>query len=356
MSVIRVEFLFEIGSASAPLRVRRDTLGKSYSLSHEGLPIQVTVPERVNDFLFWRPFVPGGYSALMDFGHEDEVFVHVILVTVTLDAGVSAATPLEGEAVERAVEVIDKAQDVAARFVTVFVAWVRATTRMSDLPLSREVPPLAGPVRAFDVATGLPVRAGPSMRTVMEGRDPAGKYQLAATDMDQIIERIQRGDEAPVAETLLADAEHYARHGIHDLRRAVLMAAIACEVKVKEILRNRASTAQRSLLDFALDNPHEVTVTAADGLFNKLMLATLGRSLRLDDNKLFKDVVRLYEVRNGIAHHGRMPDEAEAGRVVRAARRCFVWLDSLPQPRVLEGMRQKEARHRRRWPSWRRRT
>ena len=50
------------------------------------------------------------------------------------------------------------------------------------------------------------------------------------------------------------------------------MAAIACEVKVKMTLRERADPAQRPLLDFALDNPREVTVTAAYGLFDKLML------------------------------------------------------------------------------------
>ena len=143
---------------------------------------------------------------------------------------------------------------------------------------------------------------------------------------------MQRGDAAPVAETLLADAEHYARHGIRDLRRAVLMAAIACEVKVKAILRRHATEAQRSLLDFALDHPHEVTVTAASGLFHKLMLATLGRSLSQDDNKLFKDVERLYKVRNDIAHHGIMPDATDADRVVRATRRCFIWLDNLADP------------------------
>ncbi len=80
-----------------------------------------------------------------------------------------------------------------------------------------------------------------------------------------------------------------------------------------------------------------MTVTAADGLFNKLMLATLGRSLRLDDKKLFNDIAHLYTVRNRIAHHGIMPDSTDADRVVRAARRCFMWLDSLAQFNVEGG-------------------
>jgi hypothetical protein len=249
-----------------------------------------------------------------------------------INADVSAATATidNPDALDCAVEAIDGARDVASRVVTDFVAWVRATTRMTDLTLSNEVPPLAGPVRMFEADTGIQFRVGPSVRSVAVGRDPAGKYSLMAADLEEIIGRVNRGDEAPVAETLLADAEHYARHSVRDLRRAILMAAIACEVKVKAILRSRATEAQRSLVDFALNNPHEVTVTAADGLFDKLMLAMLGRSLRQEDRQLFLDIKSLYAARNRIAHGGSMPDEAEAGRVVRAARRCFVWLDSLP--------------------------
>jgi hypothetical protein len=328
MSVIRVDFLYRVGPPTAPLRVTRESLGKSYGFSLGGIPIEITLPRRPDDWLSWKPFVAGEYQTFIDWGDQDEVSLHIIRLTVSVDADVSAAAPLEGETVRRAVKAIDEAQEIAAHVIKAFIAWVRATTRMTDLPLSSEVPPLAGPVLAVDTEAGLPFRTGPSVRTVLVARDPAGKYRLAPEDMDQIIDRIQQDEEAPIAETLLADAEHYALHRVLDLRRAVLMAAIACEVKVKEILRNRATAAQRSLLDFALDNQREVTVTAANGLFDKLMLATLGRSLRLDDKKLFNDVVHLYKVRNDIAHHGIMPDAADADRVVRAARRCFIWLDS----------------------------
>lgn len=358
MTSIRVEFLFQVSSPPAQLPVTRDALGKSYALSYEGMPVEITIPQGVNDFLFWQPFVPGEYRAIFDIASLGEVHVQVIRVTVIINADVSAATAKidNPDALGRAVEAIDRARDVASQVVTGFVAWVRATTRLTDLALSSEVPPLAGPVRAFEADTGIQFKVGPSIRSVSVGRDPAGKYSLTAADLEEIVERVNRGDEAPVAETLLADAEHYARHAVHDFRRAVLMAAIACEVKVKAVLRSRATDAQRSLVDFALENPREITITAAGGLFDKLMLATLRRSLRQDDRQLFRDIEALYTVRNRIAHGGLMPDEAEAGRVVRAARRCFVWLDSLPQPSVPEEMRQKEARHRRRWPRWRHHT
>ncbi len=68
MTAFRVEFLFEIGSPSVPLEVSREVLGRSFTLSHDGLPVQITLPRQANDFLFWRPFVPGEYRALIDWG------------------------------------------------------------------------------------------------------------------------------------------------------------------------------------------------------------------------------------------------------------------------------------------------
>ncbi len=333
MTAIRVEFLFQVSSPPAQLPMRRDALGKSYSLSHDGMPVEITIPRRRDDFLFWRPFVPGEYYTISDIPALDEVHVHIMRVAVMLDANTSAATATidNKDALDRAVEAIDKARDVASQVVTDFVAWVRATTRITALALSSEAPPLAGPVRTFDADTGLQFRVGPSMKSVVVGRDPAGKYVLTAADLEEIIGHVGRGDEAPVAETLLADAEYYERHPVRDFRRAVLMAAIACEVKAKAVLRDCATDAQRSLVDFALENPREITLTAAGGLFDKLMLATLGRSLRQDDRLLFRDIEALYTARNAIAHRGLMPDEAEAGRVVRAARRCFTWLDDVAQ-------------------------
>lgn len=199
----------------------------------------------MNDFLFWQPFVPGEYRAVLDIPSLEEVLVQVIRVAVTIDADLSPATVTidNPDKLGDAFEAIDRAQDVASQVVTGFVAWIRATTRMTDLALSSEVPPLAGPVRVLEAETGLQIKVGPSLKSVSVGRDPAGKYSLTAADFEEIIERVNRGAEAPVAETLLADAEYYGLYAVRDFRRAVLMAAIACEVKVKAVLRDLATAA-----------------------------------------------------------------------------------------------------------------
>jgi hypothetical protein len=145
MTAIRVEFLFQVSSPPATLSLKRDTLGKSYALLYEGMPVEITIPQRMNDFLFWQPFVPGEYRAIFDIASLEEVLVQVIRVTVLINADVSAVTATidNPDALSRAVAAIDRAQDVASQVVTGFVAWVRATTRMTDLALSSQVPSLA---------------------------------------------------------------------------------------------------------------------------------------------------------------------------------------------------------------------
>jgi hypothetical protein len=146
MTEIRVEFLFQVSSPPATLPMKRDALGRSYALSHEDMPVEITIPQRVNDFLFWRPFVPGEYRAVLDTSSLEEVLVQVIRVTVTTNAAVSAVTATidNPDELGQAVEAIDRARDVASQVVMGFVAWIRATTRITDLALSSEAPPLAG--------------------------------------------------------------------------------------------------------------------------------------------------------------------------------------------------------------------
>jgi hypothetical protein len=61
----------------------------------------------------------------------------------------------------------------------------------------------------------------------------------------------------PIGETFLADALHFAWAHPPDLPRAVLLAAIACEVKVKQILRERTTSSIRPMIDVLLEN-HEI--------------------------------------------------------------------------------------------------
>jgi hypothetical protein len=328
MTALFVGFPFDVAGHLEPLRVRRSLLGRQYHFVRDGVDVQISIPQRHDDFLYWTPFVPGEYRALIDWNADsDEVSIYTVFVAVGFDATVSAANSLEGDTLDAAIAVVDHAYAVAQAVIDEFLSWIRATTRMTGQVLSGQTAALAGPARAMDVELGLPIGVGPTHHGVAVARDPAGKYVLDETDLDDLITRIARHDEAPVAETLLADAEYYARHMVNDVRRAILMAAIACEVKVKEVLRGRASPETLPLIDFALENPREITVSVAGGLFHKLMRTAHGRSLSDENNVLFHRIERLFTVRNSIAHRGVLPDAVETRQLVAAARQCFQWLD-----------------------------
>jgi hypothetical protein len=151
------------------------------------------------------------------------------------------------------------------------------------------------------------------------GSNPAGATQAQA--------------ELDVGETLLADAQALIREARNraQARRPILMAAIACEVKVKQRLRDLVSAEARKLLDIIIDNPRDVTYQAV-ALFGKGLEAVCGRSLSKEDRALYSKIDKLFQVRNKIAHEGLIPvDHEEARRLIIGAKRAFDWLDVLPK-------------------------
>jgi hypothetical protein len=120
--------------------------------------------------------------------------------------------------------------------------------------------------------------------SIEDEREPAfdGRASLDTGHASSLAQQLGRGDVAlPIAETLLADALYFIGLRPPDCQRAVLIAAIACEVKVKDILREKVPPERRPLLDLLLENPRDWSI-AALALFDKATDAALGRSLRTD--------------------------------------------------------------------------
>lgn len=166
---------------------------------------------------------------------------------------------------------------------------------------------------------------------------PAG-----AETLDAIIELLGQGKTPDEAELLLADAQESmgrANNGTSltgdglefDRRRVVLLSAIAAEVKIRQVIREKTPTDRRELVEVLLDNYREVDV-AIGQLPHKPMKAAVGYSLHADDPDLFAKIQRLFKVRNDIAHRGADPDEEQARDAVRTAVELFAWLDELPVP------------------------
>lgn len=302
-----------------------------------------------DDFRTWEPLSGDRYAALGSPAtllggyaegesppprHEfDYLSVYVLRVVVEIDDGpgwvdLDAAEEDDlKELFERAEDATCAARDAAREVIEDLVAWARADSDQYWLGLSSDVPESVGPTRVVEVETNQDLPFAPTV-ALHSGGLRCDDRALHVHDISRLFESVVRREPAPLAESFLADAEYLAwGHFPHDPVRAVLMAAIAAEVKVKMDLVARAQTDQRELVDFALENQREVTVTAVNGLFDKLMKAAQGRSLREDDPKLFKRLGELFRLRNRIAHRGEAPDLAAAQDGVRAAREAIVWVE-----------------------------
>jgi hypothetical protein len=83
----------------------------------------------------------------------------------------------------------------------------------------------------------------------------------------------------------------------------VLLVAVACEVTIKQRLRAVCTRDARPVLDWALDNPRDVSQQAA-GLFDKTAKAVTGRSLREENKPAYKGLEALFKDRSDVAHRG----------------------------------------------------
>ena len=116
--------------------------------------------------------------------------------------------------------------------------------------------------------------------------------------------------------------------GGHDPLRALLLSAIACEVKVKTRLAQLAGPETAALVEIITSNPREVAQSVSQ-LLHKPYRAVTGRSLRDDDAPLHDEVELLFKRRNDAAHRGKLPPSDEAFNPVATASRLFDWLNAL---------------------------
>lgn len=137
-------------------------------------------------------------------------------------------------------------------------------------------------------------------------------------------------EEAPEADSLLAEAA-WAVWPTQDpdTKRAVLLAAIALEVKVPQVLLGRASTDAQRLLE-ALLRRHRDSQMSTRFLLNEAVEALGGVPLKQFDGHLAKQIGLLFDLRNEVAHRGITPELSRTRDVVFAAQRVFDWLEQPP--------------------------
>jgi hypothetical protein len=345
--MVRSVFCFHLDG----LWVAGESLGRSATFDRDGFRVQIDFPADRDAF----GLRAGHGFPIRAFGSNSSgtgsalvQAVDVIRISVAGEADLRRAdfaAPGETsspEVMNRARDFHTKTLDIALSTVIDLVNWLRIEKGQVWLGLGTDQPQVVGLTSYYD-ADGQPLPAAFGGGVTLYPLDPA-----RAVDM-RFLSRLVGllGDERPTIEVedqLLADAQQQIPSRPSDILRsqrplvqhAVLLAAVATEVKVKRTLRRVASSDKLALIDNILENPREVSVAAVN-LFHTTMNATIGRSLKQDDLSLFKAISRLFEVRNGVAHRGEQPSAEEARTLVSAAVRACRWLDELPDAPSLEG-------------------
>ncbi len=261
---------------------------------------------------------------------EPKQWVSVRIIKVVIRGDVEGT----GEAGEYLKNVFPVAEGAA----TEFVDRVRLLGQVW-LGMRGEPQPLAGSGNVFNDESGERIKI--SYGGVISVKLPTPDLALTDAGLSRLQEASAKQEPQPLPEVLLADALHIATMDRPDFGRAILIAAVACEAKVKATLTTKVFAAGRPLVDVLLSNPRDYSMRAVS-LFDTAMKAAVGRSLKGDDPKLYKLIEKLIEYRNAVAHTGKEPPKVEPRLLLSAACAPLVKehdITSLPCPLLQVGQR-----------------
>ncbi|MGC1211990.1 MAG: hypothetical protein WA890_12085 [Micromonospora sp.] len=320
--------------------VEPSTLGSQYTWDLDGYHTTLNLPRHSQEFIrddepeFERLAAVSSARVFSGSGSRPAAVVHVVEVRVAFDGPLwlkdkeQAAADIERarggphhEFGQKAQQLWLRGRDVAERLTHAWLSHVRTIAGQPWLGITAEVPQQYGRSRLIDEASGAGFMAfGPRQAVIIRHGDLA----LSAERLNRVHDLVLTGD-PPAAEALLADARFLA-YGADtvDTQRAVLVAAIACEVKAKRIVIERAKPDRVKGLG---------TMSDLDKLLDQFYLQAFGVSLRLSNQALFRKAKRLSALRNKIAHRGETVDRDECNQLILAAAQLFDWLNAVqPSP------------------------
>lgn len=293
-------------------------------------------PRGIPDGLFpddQLPLVAAGAHITTGVGvvpRTDRAAIHYLRVRVIFN-GECSVRDFESEDpdFDAGLRELARAEAIARKATDGLVANARTAHTQYWLGLGGEPPTGIGSGRLEDLDAGRTLPVSRSLKPTLIRRTGPAQI-ITATTFKDLLRSVERAAQTPsVAESLLADAVYYvdAAEPV-DPARALLCAAIACELKIKAILRQAAHGAELDLLELLLTNPRDYSL-AASALFDRPLKVVAGVSLREFDKPLWKRIDRLFTQRNHFAHRGvtPMPDHADDG--IKAAIEAFGWLDEL---------------------------
>ena len=150
------------------------------------------------------------------------------------------------------------------------------------------------------------------------------QLRLEVADLELIGTRVAEQQPVPVASELLSDAR-FLDEGARtpDLKRAVITAAAACEVRTGEVMAERVSADRARLMQMALKATSSLVY-----ILDEVLDASFGISLKTVDFDLWERVRKLMKQRNTVVHEGAEVDAAVFGyRPTQVAADLFEWLE-----------------------------
>jgi hypothetical protein len=326
-------FLFE----TRGLWVTGELLGASWFVERDDYGMVVSLPSEQNDLPPFSGAARFGFKVGITIG--DAVIaatVDAIQVAVWVESAASFDHPPPHSDGHDGQRELTKASKTALAVAEDFLAWLRVLAGQHWLGMSHERPRHTGTADLIDLEVGKRIQNinwQHQVTLTAFSEDDA----LDQRALDEIAERVNQGRQVPEADLLLADArntlmgpgtEITIATSKRDVRRAVLLAAIASEMKIRDTLREKTPQARRELVDLLLTNYRDVDIAIGE-LPHKAMRAAVGRSLHDEHPELFNAIKRLFKLRNDIAHRGATPSLSETQEVVIAAVELSGWLDSL---------------------------
>jgi hypothetical protein len=341
LTPLEATFFFQVGR----LWVRPDLLAQTYWFERHGHRIAVDTPSGVDGFLDEQLEM----RAAVRVGHHRNPDIPVygvdmLRVRVHFEADLRGRERTEdpygqptrdeqeevGGGASRYNALLDRAFSDAHAVTSELLGWVRTLNRQWWLGLSSE------PLLLLEGGTRLVIRGSKQRLYASLSRPkpphlepyPEGNV-VGVTAIQNIMARMQEGSDQPPPDILLADAlvlvERRRRGEQANLQQAVLLAAIACEVKVKQSLERKTPRDRRPLLSGVLESTR-----GTPQLFGRIAKAAVGRSLVDEDSRLYDRINALFLLRNRIAHRASVPPDAEAYDAIDAAHLVFQWLEGLP--------------------------
>ncbi|MFE7407175.1 hypothetical protein [Isoptericola sp. NPDC057559] len=302
-------------------------------VTRDGGTIEISLPADVAEFTARDYEVEAGlepvpslfpvYAARDPHGADGAVGVGLFAVTADFEGAVPSvkpANPFEGEYGILAEAAAERGQRLCDEVAGQFLRWLRAKSRQGWLgPVGAE-PAQYGRAGLLYADSGEVIYGfGPTMTATFR----SANLRVGGDALQEVLAGVRDQADVPVSQALLADAWHVSDGASRpDVAQAVLLSAIACEVRITEFIQ------AHSLEGVAVTAMVLKRTSTLSVLLHDVLAATVGRSLKLSEGQLYKDVAVLTRLRNQVVHEGALTSPVPvAFSPARTAQAVFDWLE-----------------------------